>query len=233
MLKQVLLLLPVCFWVLGASLQAQNINPQIDGITLAPLTTTGKKIDGNAFFYDNWTEGAVAVTLNGNFTPLPKMKYDIASDKVLFQNEVGIFEFPAGSLWKFSLKILDEKTARIKNYIFTSGLEGFSKYTPSNFFEILYESPKIKFLKKHFAELKQMSASTYGSRNEEYTYVKNEEFYIYKDNKGILVKKNKKSVLEALGGDTKKLEAFVKDNQLNLKKEDDIIALIKYYEKLQ
>ncbi len=209
---------------------SQNINPEINGITLAPLTTTGKKIEGDSYFTSDWTEGTVVVSTDNKEIPLNKLKYDILEDKLIFQNAVGVFEFPKGSVYRFTLNIYNEKTARFQKYKFIAGLDGISKYTPASFFEVIYEGDKVKFLKKTYAELRKAASASYGSHTEEYVYVRQEEWYIYNQGKAVAVKKNKKSILEALGGDTKEWEKFIKDNQLNLKKDDDIVALLKYYE---
>lgn len=219
----VLLLLPIS--VLG-----QIINPEINGVTLAPLTTTGKKVDSDSFFINEWCEGSVVVNTNSKEIYIPKLKYDIAEDRLLFQNQQGIFEFPRGSVLKFTLNVLNEKTNRFQKHTFIAGLEGFEKYTPANFFEIIYDGNKIKFLRKTYAELRKSVTSSYGSHTEEYVYVRLEDFYVYKGNKAFLIKKNKKSILEVLGGEIKLWEDFIRTNNLNLKKDDDIIALLKYYE---
>lgn len=220
----------IILFLLPISVLAQIINPEINGVTLAPLTTTGKKIDNDSFFTAEWCEGSVIVNTNSKEIPITKLKYDIAEDRLLFQNQQGIFEFPKGSVLKFTLSILNEKSNRFQKHTFVAGLEGFEKYTPANFFEAIYDGSKIKFLRKTYAELRKSAASTYGSHTEEYTYVRLEDFYIYKNNKPFLVRKNKKSIVEALGGDVKIWEDFIKTNNLNLKKDDDIIALLKYYE---
>lgn len=212
------------------SSKAQLINPEIGGITLSPLLTSGKSVDENTFLYNQWAEGSVMVNLSSKPMPVQKIKYDIVSDKILVMNEQGVFEFPKGSLLGFTLKILDEKNGRFRNYEFISGIEGVGKYDAGNFFLVHYNSDKIKLLTKFSALLQNAAGSSYGSRTQEYVYVREEKLFIYKDGKGVEVKRNKRSILDALGGDKKLWEDFIKVNKLNLKKDDDLIALLKYFE---
>ena len=208
----------------------QNINPSVGGITLAPLLTSGKSVDGDVHFYKNWSAGSVQINVGSAPVLLSNMMYDIAEDKVLAKTDEGIFAFPKGSLLGFSLKILDEKNNRIKTYQFVSGLEGIASFDVGSFFLLNYGSDKIKLLTKVSSSLQKKAGSSYGSKTEDYEYVREERLFIYKDGKGVEIKKNKKSILAALGGDTKDLENFIRVNKLNLKKEDEITALLKYFE---
>lgn len=225
MKKLFLLLLsfPYCLW-------GQIINPQIEGITLAPLNTSGKKGIEDTYYINEWVEGSILINSEGKEIPVKQLKYDIAADKLISKSEQGIFEFPKSSLLRFSLNILNPKTSRLEKHTFISGLQGFAKYNPSNFFEVIYEGSKVKFLKKTYLDFqKNTSVSSYNSITDE-TVLRVEDYYIYYKDKAIEVKKNKKSILEALEGDKKQWEEFIKNNKLNLKKDDDLIGLLKYFD---
>ncbi|GAB4131518.1 MAG: hypothetical protein OHK0045_03230 [Raineya sp.] len=231
MKKIIRVLLSSCFvFLLIPTAFAQIINPEINGITLAPVLTGGNKVEEAPFFNEQWSEGSVMVNINSKPFFIQKMKYDLKEDKVLISNEQGVFAFPKGSILGFSLKIFNEKKSSTQTYHFLSGIEGVANYTPANFFLVHYNSDKIKFLEKIDVVLQQAPGSSYGSSTKDFVYAKREKYFIYKDNKGIEVKKNKKSILEVLGKDNKELENFIKVNKLNLKKTDDIVALLKYFE---
>lgn len=215
----------------SATTFAQIINPEINGITLAPvLATGGNKIEESPFFNEQWSEGSVTVNINSKPFFIQKMKYDLKEDRVIISNEQGVFTFPKGSILGFSLKVFNEKNSSTRTYHFLSGIEGIANYTPANFFLVHYNSDKVKFLEKIDAVLQQAPGSSYGSSTKDFVYVKKEKYFIYKDNKGIEVKKNKKAILEVFGKDNKDIENFIKTNNLNLKKTDDIVALLKYFE---
>jgi hypothetical protein len=223
-LKYVLL---VFSFIINEWLSAQNLNltPSFGGITLAPLTTTGKVVDeSNIFFIDTWNEGSLFININAKGLSVPQLKYNISEDKIIMRNEQGVFEFPKGSILSFTLK------SNGKEYTFISGLDGIEKYSATSFFLVNYDSKKIKLLTKHFTILQNLGSNNYGSTTQEYTYSKDKELYIYKDNKGILVKRNKKSILEVLGGDKKIWEDYIKANKLDMKKEEDIARLIQFYD---
>lgn len=216
---------------LSLNLLGQFINPQVNGITLAPVLASSSSTEGDApFFNEQWCEGSVSININSQPFFIQKMKYDLKEDRVIIANEQGVFAFPKGSILAFTLKIFDEKDNRLKVYNFASGFDGITNYTPSNFFLVHFNSNKVKFLEKIEVERQQAPGSTYGSSTKDYVYVKKAKFILYKDNKGVEVKKNKKSILEALGGDIKSMESFIKTNKLNLKRNEDIIALLKYFE---
>jgi hypothetical protein len=209
-------------WV---SAQNLNLSPSFGGITLAPLTTTGKIFDeSNVFFTQNWCEGSIYINIDAKGLFVSKLKYNIVEDKIIMQNEQGVFEFPKGSILSFTLKLNG------KEYTFLSGLEGIEKYNATNFFLVHYQSNKIKLITKHFSVLQNLGSNNYGSTTQEYTYSKEKDLYIYKDSKGVLVKRNKKSILEVLGGDKKMWEEYIKNNKLDMKKEEDIARLIQFYD---
>ncbi|KOY87596.1 hypothetical protein AD998_16970 [bacterium 336/3] len=223
-LKYVLL---AFFIMISGWANAQNLNltPSFGGITLAPLTTTGKSLDeSNMFFTESWCEGSLSINIDTKGLSVPKLKYNIVEDKIIMQNEQGVFEFPKGSILSFTLKLNG------REYTFLSGLEGIEKYDATNFFLVHYQSKKIKLITKHFSVLQNLGSNNYGSTTQEYTYSKEKDLYIYKDSKGILVKRNKKSILEVLGGDKKIWEEYIKNNKLDMKKEEDIARLIQFYD---
>ena len=205
--------------------QIDPITPRVGGITLRPLTTTGRTIDeSNIFFIETWNEGRLFINVDDAGLYVSQLKYNIAEDKLLMRNEQGIFEFPKGSLLSFTLK------SNGREYTFISGLEGIQKYNATNFFLVYYNSKKIKLVTKHYAILQNLGSNNYGSTTQEYTYTKDKELYIYKGGKGISIKRNKKSILEALGGDKKMWDEYIKSNKLDLKREEDVARLIQYYD---
>ncbi|MCU0437597.1 MAG: hypothetical protein MUC49_06750 [Raineya sp.] len=208
-----------------------NIGPSVGGVTLAPFTSKGKNVDdANSYFSEEWSSGSLFINVDSKGLPVSNIKYNIANDKILMKDGDKLFEFPKGSVLSFTLKAKDKETGVLRDYTFLSGLDGIDKYKATNFFLVHYNSPKVKLLTKHFVVLQKSSSSTYGSNAEEFTYSKEQVLFIYKDSKGILIKKNKKSVLEALGGDKKIWEEYIKANKLDMKNEEDIARLLKYYE---
>jgi len=232
-MKQIHHIYIAVFLLVGIVAKGQNpIGPQVAGITLAPfMTSTNKSVDAsNSFFADSWNEGSLFINVDSKGLIFPQLKYDIAEDRILMKNEQGVFEFPKGSVLSFTLKAKDKKSGLMKEYTFISGIDGIEKYMVSNFFLAHYNSKKIKLITKHYAVLQNVPGATYGSKTQEYIYAKDEILYIHKDSKGIAVRKNKKSIVEALGGDKKMWEEYIKNNKLDMKKEEDIIALLKFYE---
>lgn len=208
-----------------------NLGPSVGGLTLVPFTTKGKNADdANSYFSEEWGSGNLFINVDSKGVPVSNIKYNIASDKIVMKDGDKVFEFPKGSVLSFTLKAKDKETGILRDYTFVSGLEGVDKYSATNFFLTHYNSPKVKLLTKYFVVLQKSGGSTYGSNAEEFAYSKEKTLFIYKDSKGIAIKKNKKSVLEVLGGDKKMWEDYIKANKLDMKNEDDIARLLKYYE---
>lgn len=208
-----------------------NLGPSVGGITLTPFATKGKSVDdANAYFSEEWSSGSLLINVDSKGIPVSNIKYNIASDKIVMKDGEKVFEFPKGSVLSFTIKAKDKETGALRDYTFVSGVEGVDKYTVTNFFLAHYNSPKVKLLTKYFVVLQKSGGSTYGSNAEEFGYSKEKALFIYKDSKGILIKRNKKSVLEALGGDKKMWEDYIKANKLDLRNEEDIVRLLKYYE---
>lgn len=100
------------------------------------------------------------------------------------------------------------------------------------YFEVLFEGKQIQLYKKHVKkftpEREATSTITRGSkakfddRPEYYIVTRTGKFYI-------LPKSNKKK-LKVFGNNEKLIKNYVKDNQLNMSDEDDLLKIIKYYD---
>jgi len=209
----------------------QTIGPQVGGITLTPFTTKGKSVDDiGGYFTEEWSQGSVAITADAKTVSVSSMRYNIANDKIMIQDGAKVFEFPKGSILSFTIKAKDKETGLLRDYNFVSGIEGVDKFTASNFFLVHYNTAKVKLLTKYSVVLQNAAASTYGSNAQELTYSQKKTLYLYKDGKGIAIKKNKKAIIEALGGDKKVWEEYIKANKLDLKEDADIIRFLQFYE---
>lgn len=178
-------------------------------------------VQGSPYLQDEWTKGSIEFT-NGKAYKEVELKYDQVRDVLLFKNEKGEpFEF--SQLVK-SFSLTDRKDNR--QLLFRNGYSPVKGTTAASYFEILADGPVQLLLRKSkkIREDKPYGSATTVRAVEEYV-----NYYISKNGTPVNIKKNEKAVLEAIGGDSAALEAYIRSNKLNLKNDEDLVKLIVYY----
>lgn len=185
-------------------------------------------IRGTPFLFDDWILGELVLTDN-HFNEV-EIKYDMMEDNVLIMNSSGIAIYPNKSIVK-SFHFSNSE-GEYRNFInlalvdYTLGPDG-----NSGFVELLYEgknsliAKKLKFLKRVEARGAYSENRTY----DEFRYSPAEYYWINNEVEVTLLKGGKKNVLKALN-DNGDLASYVKNTGLNLKKENDLILLMIYFD---
>ena len=87
---------------------------------------------------------------------------------------------------------------------------------------------------RYFKVLYQQGQANPMLSRQQNKYIKNEKYYLYQDGKLTEMKMTKKALSEMLQTETvseKDIAAFIKDNRLSLKKEDDLFQIFEFADK--
>lgn len=119
---------------------------------------------------------------------------------------------------------------KIKNDIFVfvpfdGGIEG------GGYFQVLYEGQRYDLFKKHVKEFSPYKkASTSITRDFPARFTDKPEYYIVtKSGKFYQLPDKKSKILKVFSENQDLVKQYVKDNALDLKKEEDLVRLIRYY----
>lgn len=180
------------------------------------------EVKGSPFLYDDWRYSFITYA-NGLQLKNLKLKFDMLNNKPLFLRNDSAFEF-VQELWSFIIYNPEGDSVIYKN-----GFEG-ETITSEIFLQVLQEG-KIILLKHQGKAKTESKGFGVGITTTEFT-TKPPAFYITK--KTALIKIKKTEDLAALmgGRDWQLVADYISKKKLNLKKEEDIINVINYYNTL-
>lgn len=188
------------------------------------------KAKGSPYLNEEFVHGEVIV--NEKVEEVGKMRYNA------FRNEVEILDNLSKDSYYSLLKRayikveIDGKLYRIYTYVDND------KSIKTSYFTELNEGP-LKLLFKPEALLKQ--ARTPSTSYEKYsppTYVWNSSYYILdnrnkdSENHAVKVRLTKNNILDFTGSKKNEMKLYVKEKKLNLRKEQDVIAFLNYFNSL-
>jgi hypothetical protein len=207
------------------TLQAQSVKEQLvfDQQDRALLTSSNIREEGTPLLTTTWLKGLVKFT-NGTTYKADFLKYDLEKDQVYFKDaksdELLQFALPVS---EFSLVIGQE------NLVFKSGYLAVDRNKPSSFYQVLVDGG-VQLLKHRIKQ--PFDERAFNSATTTRTYKEDEYFYLAKKNTPVKIRKDKKQILTVLGNYTAELEAYIAEEKLNLKNEEDLVKLIVFYNSL-
>jgi len=189
------------------------------------LSQKNKKIDGTPYYSDNWTIGEVIIIKDKRVQSFKEknLKYNICSETVTFLRNNKEYYVPNyNNVQSFTLA--DKKFVTL--------------YNPSTkntaFFELLFDNDEIQLLKKHECSIVvgKMSNGILPETNDKYRI--STSHYIKKVNEHVKkVKLNKDLIANLFSNKIIEVNTFLKENKLNIRKENDVILIFKFYESLK
>ncbi|WP_316827440.1 hypothetical protein [Pedobacter miscanthi] len=178
----------------------------------------------------SWNKGAVKLSNDSIYRNLDLI-YDIANNRPIFKSESDKPQMFKLGVKEFSINVPSE-TGRSTVKRFKNGFPSIDGGNASTFYEVLSEGDAT-LLKK--IQIKVIDERPAGSI---YSVKQKQKFYTYfifleSDKKIIEVKKDKKQLLSTLDQSKKqKLNDFIGEHKLNLKKDDELSKLFDYYNTL-
>lgn len=180
------------------------------------------EVEGEPNFFKGWTKATVHLT-NGEKLGNVQVKYDLVDDLLIFTDKSGelfYFRHPVKEFW-----LHPEGAADVH---FRSGYPEVDGRFGTNFYQVLADG-KIALLKSYRKNLQE--AQVYGSTTKKFFLNDSENLYLFVNNRMIRVRKNEKAVLDAVGNEADKaaLKQLIAQQKLNLRKEEDLIALFRSF----
>ena len=179
-------------------------------------------ISGAPFLYDKWITGSATVS-RGTFKKL-ELKLDSYSNTLYFNKDEVPNEFKE-NVTAFTLmpKLSDSSTYEY----YRKGITG-PGLKVEQYVRILFEG-NVSFFKSEIKLVTDVNQINVGIIK---TFNTSVRYYIMKDDLAQIIKLNKKELLEVLKDKEDKIQAYITEKKLSLKKEAEFIELIKYYNSL-
>ncbi len=177
-------------------------------------------LEGSPFYSASWIKGNVEFA-DGKVLNDINLKYDQVKDALLFKGKDGEELYFIDAVKKFSLNEM----------VFRNGFLPYKRFTKQSFYEIV-SNGEISLLKKNVKSISEYRA--YNSANVSQRINENRNIFIGRENK-IIASQNDdiKTIANAIDFNKSSfIIDFSNKNKLNLKKEEDLIRLVNYYNSL-
>lgn len=127
-----------------------------------------------------------------------------------------------------SIALLEPETQDTVTFI-----RGIHADFAGKFIQLLYQSEKLTMVNQFSINLVENQVNTVGRTDVFKRFKPQNNHYVKlkEEPKLLLLKSNKKSWAQAFGN-KKQIESFIKENKLNLSKQEDMVRLLKHIEKL-
>jgi hypothetical protein len=213
--KLTLLLLSFSFTVLGFS--------QLDSMTHfgGIIVKSDKDAEGSPLLFDSWKRGEITLT-NNQKVLIEKINLDASRDVFVYEKNDSVYEF-VDNIKEIKIYGEDHNNNAESDMIFRTDVNP----SAANFVLVLAEGKITIFCEYNKKPEGEYSANGFVTITRKYELHSN--YYSLINNKAKLIKFTS-STLEDLTSDKKdKLDAFIKENKLKVKKESDFLKAIKFY----
>ncbi len=178
------------------------------------------KMEGSPYLNDQWIKGTVTFQ-DGKTAKNVDLKFDQVQGFLVFKNDLGHEFMFVTPVKEFELPLIGK---------FRSGFPPSKGTNEKTFFKVLNDG-ETKLLKSQVKNILETKA--FYSGVVEKTVVEEIKFYILKsDNKLVLLKNDKKSLLSELKNKESELEKYIRNQNLSVKNEEDLVNLFAYYNSL-
>lgn len=217
MKKQIVLL--GFFWTSVTIATGQLLQDGVTGKFYFEKKTSETK--GTPFLEEEWLPARIVLD-DGLVIKNLKLKLDLVRNLPLFYRNDSAFEFIV------PVKEFKLYTLAGDSLLFRKGYPASEAVQPNTYLEVLSEG-KLTLLKKHSKTITISKAYNSAVALEEFTTT-TPLFYLQKENRLYPLRRNRETLLrDLLKEDWTQLSDFINAQKLNLKKESDILSLVRYY----
>ncbi len=207
---------------LFAQQYTENTNEEIQNYTIRAKSINLDNTKGSPFENDEFVLGSI---LSDNSTLISNvyLRYNAHQDEFQIKPTLNVPDMNVQAIKKstdFFIKMGDEI------YTYKLPQDGFGGY-----YQILVEGNNVDLLKKISKKfIEGQNSVTMMTGNHPNRLIDESSYVVSKDNKIIEVTGSKNKILEAIAGDQKnELKKYTKSEKLNVKKEEDLIKVVNYY----
>jgi hypothetical protein len=197
-----------------------------DRITGRPYSVkVDETIRGSAFLFDEWKTANVTDKRGYTYVGM-KLKFDACINKFFYLQRDTTYEF-VSNMEEVELFPLTGDT--VTKMVFKKGFTVDSKLTADKFVQVLSEGKitAVKYINK-----KQEEITEYNVPGKIKVFKDNMTYFFIKEGNAVSQKPGQKLLQEILKDKWATIDAYIKQNDLNAKNEDDCVKVIKYYNTL-
>lgn len=176
-------------------------------------------VQGSPYLHPDFQSALVRLKSGLNANTL--VKFNIYGNEIIFSQNNNELALDSVDYVRYEAPDKDGKMGLIR---LKSGFPSIGKLTQSTIYQLLDSGLSLQLLKyssQHIDEVKALGMAPYKE------FITKEEYYVHIPGEGIKkIKADKRSVLEALPQYAQRIEELVKQKNLNLKKEADLVILV-------
>lgn len=184
-------------------------------------------VQGSAYLHDTWMKGSV-MAANGTLYDGVELMYDQVEDVLMFKGEKGEAKIFTQPVVEFTIKT-DKQHVTFKEQLFRRGYRPIDGASPAAYYQVLADG-KTQLLKR--TSKKIFEDQPYGSATKVKAFQATNHYYLAQNDELTKIKADKKTILKTLGNQEASLEAYLKKERLDLRKDDDLAKLVAYYNSL-
>lgn len=176
-------------------------------------------VQGSPYLNEAWKDGTVTAA-NSKSYPNLKVRYDVYAGELEYQQKDQTYRLSPAAMKEF--RIMDGN-----EMVFRNGFAAVNTNTPTTFYQVLVDGPTklLKQFKVNLVENKPFNSATVTKE-----FQKQEQYFIAKPDGSVQrIQKNKKSVVAALSDQKDRVEKLIKEQDLNLSNENNLITLLESY----
>ena len=176
------------------------------------------KIEGSPYLFKEWHKGTL-YDIKDNATTEAAINFNGDTGKVVIQEEDKIIELNENLYNRIEIMVDGKKEVLV------------NRITPIDltYYRAIYQSEMHQALEKFESDLKEDDGvGTYGASSKRAKFMNKTKFFLFKDGKLHQVNRNNKKLVEFLK--SPRLKGYIKKNKLNLKKDEDLVKALAYYE---
>lgn len=191
------------------------------------FTKSGTNTIGSPYLNDDFFSGFVMLSERTRSEEL-NLRFNIEKNEVEYLKEGDIYVLSGSEIRGFTI-LAEDANITFKNGFNTKNIKGVNSNT---IFRTVYEG-NVKFVVNYKANLQEDIAS-YSSATKTNKYRVFKKYYLINSRgKFHEINSPKEDLLDLFSEKRESLESFIKNENLNLDYEKDIVALLNYYDKLQ
>jgi hypothetical protein len=189
-------------------------------------------VRGNPYLLEDWIKGEIIMRDSSVHEGIP-LRYDVYTDELLAKrnNKIEIV-IDKNQIRGFQLG--KPGIPNFARFIKAVYLKDFKEVAPDRFVQVLYDGPTALYAikKKNLIKANYQGAYSPGRNYDEFTDAVSKFYIRTPTGKFAEIKPKEKAVMKILSDEKKKVEEFIKKNNLILEEATDLVKVVMFYDQL-
>lgn len=210
--------------ILWLLLLATSVGFGQTGETAKPSSGDHEGISGNPYFNKDWADGIIRFS-SGKTTDKFKLKFNCAQNRLLLQFNGSAFAAES----RVNEFVMFTKN-RKDSFLFRKGFPHSDRGNEETFYQVM-EVGKATLLKLSAKDIIEERALVDAKLSRHYQDV--ELFYLLYDGKMHVIDKDENSLQKVLTDRGEQIKAFISEQQIRMRTQDDFVKVVRKYNQLQ